>query len=376
MKILITGGHLTPALAVIDELKKNSGCEIIFVGRKYAFESELTISQEYQIITEKKIAFLPLNAGKLQRIFGLNTLKSFLKIPFGFLKAYQIVSQVKPDIILSFGGYLALPVCFSGYCQNIPIVTHEQTVIFGLANKLIFLLARKVCLSWPSNLTKTNSEKYILTGNPLREAIFNKTLPQWLDIGNNEKLIYLTGGNLGSHILNKTIASLIPGLLEKYILIHQTGENKTYGDYEKSLALKNELKPNLQKRYFPVKYLHEEEIGGILNRADLIISRSGGNTISEILTLKKVALLIPLPWAGGNEQMENAKMLKKFGNCEILEQNKLNSNTLSNMIDQFFNHYQNYQNNLSNLDNNQHLTAVSKIIEIIYEIYQKKSLPN
>ena len=138
MKLLITGGHLAPALALIEEIQKSKKeVDVIFVGRKHPIDKEKTLSLEYKEIIKKKLTFVSLEAGRLTRIISLSSLIGILKIPIGFLKSFFIINQYRPDIIMSFGGYLALPLVFWGYIFRIPIFTHEQTIKPGLANKLI-----------------------------------------------------------------------------------------------------------------------------------------------------------------------------------------------------------------------------------------------
>lgn len=141
-KIVITGGHLTPALAVMEKLREQ-GWQIVFFGRQHALEGDSSVSVEYQTITKLGISFISLTAGRLQRSFTRYTVFSFLKIPIGFIQSFYYLIKFKPTVILSFGGYVALPVALAGWMLKIPIVTHEQSVVPGLANKIIFKFAKK-----------------------------------------------------------------------------------------------------------------------------------------------------------------------------------------------------------------------------------------
>ena len=147
MKILITGAHFTPALAVIEELRKISGVEVIYVGRSTTLEGDKTWSVESEVLSSKSIKFIPIITGRLQRSFTIYTIPSLLKIPIGLLQALFIFFTEKPDVILSFGGYVAVPTVLIGWLWSIPIIIHEQTLVSGLANEISALFADKICLS-------------------------------------------------------------------------------------------------------------------------------------------------------------------------------------------------------------------------------------
>src|SRR3989304_10101442 len=148
-KIFITGGHVTPPLAVIEEIVyRYPDWQIFFVGRKYAMEGDLTVSEEYRIIRELGLPFLPLVTGRLQRRFTRYTIPSLLKIPQGLLQAWLYVREHKPDVIVTFGGYVGLPVVLAGWLLRIPIISQDETRSVGLANRLVSLLSAKICLSY------------------------------------------------------------------------------------------------------------------------------------------------------------------------------------------------------------------------------------
>ena len=346
-KIVITGGHLTPALAVIDELQKD-GWQIIFFGRQHALEGDSSVSVEYQTITKLGISFISLTAGRLQRSFTRYTVFSFLKIPIGFIQSFYYLIKFKPTVILSFGGYVALPVALAGWMLKIPIVTHEQSVVPGLANKIIFKFAKKVCVSWVKTMeilrrvypersrgAQDDKSKFVLTGNPIRKDIFNinsrnlgRSIPGIGHFDEKLPLIYITGGSLGAHMINEAVLQVLPKLLEKYFVIHQCGDSQAYKDYDKLLNTSYQLPTTLKKRYILTKYVDSDNIGWVLNKSDLIISRAGANTVTELAALGKPAILIPLPWVGQNEQLENAKLLEQAGIAVILEQKNLAGESL------------------------------------------------
>jgi UDP-N-acetylglucosamine--N-acetylmuramyl-(pentapeptide) pyrophosphoryl-undecaprenol N-acetylglucosamine transferase len=349
MRILITGGHLAPALALIEEIsvEGRGDIEIIFVGRKYPLDSEKTISLEYKEITKRKIPFIPLEAGRLTRILSIRSLRSIIKIPLGFIKAFQIVKETRPNVIFSFGGYLALPIVFWGYVFKIPILTHEQTINPGLANRLISFFSKKIFVSFEESKKYFSSNKVVVTGNPVRQSIL-KVIKKPFNIVKDRPVIYVTGGALGSHSINEHIKKIIVSLLHCYIVIHQTGDTKEYHDYENLLDIREKLPEKLQKRYFLKKHFFEEEIGYVYNLTDLVVGRSGANTFFELIALRKPALFIPLPWSSGREQQYHAEIFAKAGTGEIFHQVET-SNHLFRLIDKMINNLKIYQNNFNYL---------------------------
>ncbi|BCX14045.1 MAG: UDP-N-acetylglucosamine--N-acetylmuramyl-(pentapeptide) pyrophosphoryl-undecaprenol N-acetylglucosamine transferase [Candidatus Dojkabacteria bacterium] len=325
-KILITGGHLTPALAVLDELIARGYNKIIWVGAKYNQTGNKNPSAEYNIITSKNIKFYNLKAGKLSRVWSLKTLfpsiKNLLLIFVGIINAILILKKEKPQIIVSFGGYIALPIVLIAKLMNIKIVTHEQTVVVGLANKIISKFADRVFVSWKESLEYFPKNKTILTGNPLRKEILkppsNKTITKFKD---KVPLIFITGGNQGAHFINQNIFSIIDELIEKYNVLHQTGNSTVTNDYQKALNLQKEFEKKKVYRYKAYDYLNSTEMSEALKFSDIVIARAGANTITELAYLNKKSILVPIPWVSNQEQYKNAKFLEQNGITIIMEQN-------------------------------------------------------
>jgi UDP-N-acetylglucosamine--N-acetylmuramyl-(pentapeptide) pyrophosphoryl-undecaprenol N-acetylglucosamine transferase len=348
MKLLITGGHLSPALALIDEIENiKKEVDIIFVGRKYPTDRERTLSLEYKEISKKNLTFVSIEAGRLNRIISVSSLISFIRIPFGFIQALFIINKYRPDKIMSFGGYLALPVVFWGYIFRIPVYTHEQTIRPGLANRFISFFSKKIFVSFDEVKRNFPAKKTFVSGNPVKPSIF-RIIDKPFEINKDRQVIYITGGSLGSHSINLHIKKILKSLLEKYIVIHQVGDTKEYHDYEDLLKIKDQLSKDLQSRYFIVKHFFDNQIGYIYNISDLVIGRAGANTFFELLSLNKPALFIPLPWSSGREQQHHAEIFTKVGCGEIFHQ-ITPSEKLLRLIVQMTSRIDFYKNNFKNL---------------------------
>ncbi|MCL4417641.1 MAG: UDP-N-acetylglucosamine--N-acetylmuramyl-(pentapeptide) pyrophosphoryl-undecaprenol N-acetylglucosamine transferase [Actinobacteria bacterium] len=328
MKVVIIGGHLSPAFSVIEELLDT---EILFIGRKYALEGDEAFSLEYQFCQEYNIPFKEISTGRIQRKLTKHTLSSVLKIPGGFLQALKILKDFKPDVVVGFGSYVQIPILTAAYMLKIPIVIHEQTLEAGLSNRISAKIAKKICISWESSRDYFPKGKTILTGNPVRKEIIK--IREILKESKKKPfpVVFVTGGSLGSHKINCLIEKSIGKLVEFCRVIHQTGDAREFNDYELLEGGKKSLSLAHKDRYLLHKFLNSEEIAVILKEADLVVSRSGINTVTELIYLGKPAFLMPLPFAQRNEQYKNAEFLKELGLAEIgLE--KLDSDDFTDSI--------------------------------------------
>lgn len=338
MKIVITGAHFTPAVAVIEELKKIGNVEIVYAGRKSTQEGDNSPSAESQILPSLGVKFIPIITGRLQRSFTIYTIPSLLKIPFGLLQAVYIMLSQKPDVILSFGGYVAVPLVIIGWLFSIPIIVHEQTLVQGLANRISSLFADKIAISFANTV---KGEKVILTGNPVREEIVKKGKSVKLahPKGGQQYAVLITGGNQGSHIINLAVEKALPELVKIARIVHVTGDSK-YKDFERLEELRKS--GVLGENYIVRKWIGEEW-GEFLAKADLVVSRAGINTLSEMAYLGKPGIVIPLPYLYKDEQNKNAKFFEKLGLVKVLPQSQLSGETLVTNIKQMLKNLAKYK---------------------------------
>lgn len=337
-KILLTGGHLTPALALLDELEKEKDIKLYFIGRKYATENSKNVAAEFSIITKRNINFYALTTGRLQRKFTKYTIPSLLKIPAGFVQSFYYLLTLRPNIVVSFGGYISPPVVIGAWILGIPSITHEQSIIPGLANKINSIFAKKVLLTWQE--TKKYFPRATVIGNPIRKLVFEKNtknnkIKEFLK-GSN-KIIYVTGGSLGSHFINNLIFESLE-TIKGYKIIHQVGSLNHKGDLDKALKIEN---PN----YLALDYVGQDCIGYILDNATFIISRSGANTVWEIALIGKPSILIPLPIAASGEQLANAKILERQGSSIVINQSEATPRLLQESIETIETNLTRFQNN-------------------------------
>ncbi len=327
MKIVFTGGHHSSALPIISKLREvYPEIDIYWFGHKYTLFGSNSVSLEYIEITKLNIPFYNLQAGKLYKTYNL---KRLLKVPFGVLHALYLLIKIKPNVVMSFGGYLAAPSVLAAWLLKIPSITHEQTLVAGYSNKFISRFVDKVFLSWPDSQKHYPEKKSIITGLPLRPEIFTSNSFDFLS-NNSLPTIYITAGKTGSHKINLVVNESLERLLKICNVIHQCGDHSEYKDYA-MLAKTYEGIQNKKLstgKYFLHKFIYADNIGEAFNVSNLIVTRSGAHICAEIIALKKRALLVPIPWVSHNEQFVNATLLKKIGLGNIVEEKALTPDRL------------------------------------------------
>jgi len=355
-KLLIIGGHPTPALAVIDELRrKYSQIQIDFVGRRFVNNHERNDSFEYKEIQDRSIQFIPFTSGR--GVLGI------VQLPFTILKAIKILHKLKSDAILSFGGYISVPICIAGYLLHIPYFLHEQTAIPGYANIRLSAFARRIMVSFPQTIKYFDSSKTIVTGNPLRRTLF-EAVSKTKTAKIRKPVIFVNGGNLGSHSINIHIFNILNELLEKYTVIHQVGNIQEYGDWDKAQDIRINLPKKLFTRYIPLQHLSTADMAKAYSESDMTVSRSGANTITELIALRKPAVLIPLPWSARGEQQAHAKLLASAHATITFNQNEL-SKSLLVCIQKVIDNVQSYTDNYDTLQHIYVPEASTRIIQTI-----------
>ncbi len=222
----------------------------------------------------------------------------------GIFQSFFLIYKIKPDIVVSFGAYVSVPVIIAAKILSIKSIIHEQTLTNSLTTRFCAHFVDKIALSFnhPPQIRELPKKKIVVTGNLLRQEIFNNisSNKQFLKFASSNKpLVYITGGNQGSSTINQYIKKLLPKL-KQYNLVHQTGAL----EYSQFQPLKN-------SNYFPVEFVNSEDIGWILHHANVVISRAGANTCQELSALQKKSILIPFPYAQQNEQFLNAQWLQQ-----------------------------------------------------------------
>lgn len=344
-----SGGHVSVASAIIfalGEKYKLTNQNFFYVGGDLGMANEKPgKSIEKKIFSKENFNQKYIRAGKLQRKFSFRSLYLLLRVILGFWDSFMILKKFKPDIVISTGGFVSVPVCLVGKILKAKIYIHEQTAAVGLSNKIVSKYADKIFITFPSSKQYFPQGKTIHSGNLIREEIFNKSgrgpivqpLKKMMERQEEFPIVYISGGSLGSHIINTTIKECLLSILQDFQIILQTGDNKEYKDYELLVNERKKLSTDLRERFFPVKYVGSKEIGFLLNNVNLFVGRSGANTVYEMGVLKIPSIFIPIPWVTHNEQERNANILKTLGLAEILPEGELIPENLVLKMRRFYN---------------------------------------
>jgi len=366
MKFVFIGGHHNSALQVAKILKKR-GNSIFWFGHKHTMRGEKSLSAEYLEIKKEEIPFYEIKTSKFYHSYNPFL---WLKIFKGFGQSLVLLKKLKPDLIVSFGGYLSVPVVLAGFILKIPAVCHEQTTQAGMANQLLSRLAKKVFLTWPSSKKYFPAKKTILIGLPLNKNFFNPSKKKVFP--NNLKTILIVGGKQGSHLLNNLVKKNLFYFLSHYNLIHQCGRIIKTKDWPALRRQKSLLPAKLKSRYLLKPYFFQKEMAEYLKAADLVISRAGAHIIYELLALAKPAILIPISWSYKREQEKNAQMLKKLGTAVVLAETTVTPIKLRKTVINFFKNLKKFQKNARKAQKKAVPNAAEKMAAILENFYSNR----
>jgi UDP-N-acetylglucosamine--N-acetylmuramyl-(pentapeptide) pyrophosphoryl-undecaprenol N-acetylglucosamine transferase len=289
-----TGGHIFPAIAIANEIKsRHADAEILFVGALGRMEMEKVPLAGYKIIG------LPI-AG-LQRKLSLSNFILPFKLLKSILMACKIIKDFKPDIAIGVGGYASAALIYAASTYKVPILIQEQNSYAGLTNKWLSSKASKICVAYPNMEKYFPGDKIVETGNPVRSEIYSaismdkRTAKKDLGFNEDEALVLVIGGSLGARTINMAVQEIIAKLSENKIqILWQTGKN--YIADTKGLE---GVKASVFIQDMATSYA----------AADIVVSRAGAISVSELSLLNKASILVPSPNVAEDHQTKNAKAL-------------------------------------------------------------------
>ncbi|MEA4989075.1 MAG: undecaprenyldiphospho-muramoylpentapeptide beta-N-acetylglucosaminyltransferase [Anaerovorax sp.] len=319
-----TGGHIYPAIAIADKIKRrNPDAEIIFVGTRHGMEKELVPKNGYEI------QFITVSGFHRKKIWkNVKTIMDFAK---GNREAKQILKEFKPDIVIGTGGYVCGPLVRAAHKYGIKTYIHEQNAFPGVTNKLLENYVDKVFISFPEAQAHfKKKQKLVVTGNPIRKSFLTSSMQNFrdqLNIADREFVILCFGGSLGAGKINTVMVKVAEQLskIPDVKLFFITGKIH-YKSIEEQLQ-------NLNINGKQIKLLpYVDNMHEYLSAADLVISRSGALTVSEITACGKASILIPSPNVTGNHQYFNAKVPADKGGAVLIEEKDLTEEKLMDTI--------------------------------------------
>lgn len=322
-KILIsgggTGGHIFPALSIANALKSRLNAEILFVGADNRMEMERVPAAGYEI---KGLPVAGFNRKNLLKNFGV-----LLKLRRSIAMARKIVAEFKPDIAIGVGGYCSGPTLKAAQRAGVPTLLQEQNSYAGVTNKLLAKKAKKICVAYPDLERFFPADKIVLTGNPVRKDLLSSTIsPQAARerLGLNPSLptVLVVGGSLGALTLNESLESGIKKLHDDGIqVIWQTGKN--FGD--RGMAAVKNLKGIVVSKFI-------SDMAAAYAAADIVVSRAGAGSISELELLGKPCILVPSPNVAEDHQTKNARALSDKGAAILITDSEAREKLIDEII--------------------------------------------
>lgn len=350
-RIVLTGGgtagHVTPNLALLPRLREE-GYEVHYIGSYDGIERKL--------LEEFDVPYYGISSGKLRRYFDPKNFSDPFKVVKGCLEASSLLKKIRPDVVFSKGGFVAVPVVLAAKRRRIPAIIHESDMTPGLANKICIPCATKVCANFPETLKALPADKAVLTGSPIRSELFSGSRMAGLHFCGftpDKPVLLIIGGSLGSAVVNDTVRSVLPELLQRFQIIHLCGKDK--------------LDPALEntKGYVQFEYI-KKELSDLMDAADIVISRAGANAICELLALRKPAVLVPLSAAASRgDQILNAASFEKQGYSYVLKEEALTGASLQKAVEQVYHNRSAYVEAMKKSPMNH---AVETILGLVQEL--------
>jgi UDP-N-acetylglucosamine--N-acetylmuramyl-(pentapeptide) pyrophosphoryl-undecaprenol N-acetylglucosamine transferase len=296
-----TGGHIFPALSIAGEIRKRDPeASILFVGALKRMEMEKVPAAGYPIIG------LPIEG--LKRKIGFKNIVVLYKLIISLFKASEIIKSFKPDAVIGVGGYASGPLLRMAALRKIPTIIQEQNSYAGVTNRLLAKKAKKICVAYEGMEKYFPAGKIVLTGNPVREELVNQSVRKsvacaYFGIPDNKPVVLILGGSLGARTINESILRQVETFEKENVqILWQTG--RLYFDRIAEQLNHRALK---NTKYFDFISRMDMAYGA----ADIIISRAGAATISELCLLGKPAILVPSPNVAEDHQTKNAMALVK-----------------------------------------------------------------
>lgn len=313
-----TAGHVTPNLALIHVLSSDYAIE--YIGSKTGVERKL--------IEDEGISYHAVQSGKLRRHFSLKTALTPFKLLLGIIQSYSLIRKLKPKLVFSKGGFVALPVVIGAWLNRVPVIAHESDLSPGLANKLSFPFVSTVCVTFDAgkNYFK-HADKVKVTGTPIRPELLQGNRDAGLTqcgFNTDKPCVLVIGGSQGAEILNTCIREQLDDLSTRFNIIHLCGAGKL----DRSLIG--------HTGYFQLEYAGQE-LPDLFAASDIILSRAGANALYEILALEKPHVLVPLSrrYSRG-DQIDNARYFQEKGVSVVLDEEHMTSNDVRDALDDVY----------------------------------------
>jgi UDP-N-acetylglucosamine--N-acetylmuramyl-(pentapeptide) pyrophosphoryl-undecaprenol N-acetylglucosamine transferase len=305
-----TGGHVIPALAIANELKKSYRAEVLFIGTARGIENRLVPAAGYPLQLVR--------VGALKNVSLMTRAKTAFDLPRAVWDASRMLNEFAPDVVIGVGGYASGPAMLAALVKHIPTLAFEPNVVPGFANRVVARFVSGAAVHFEETAKYFRHAE--VTGVPVRQAFFEIPAKR-----SGVPTLLVFGGSQGAHAINEAMIRCLPELRRQAPgthIIHQTGER----DYNDALAAYQSLGESAEV----FKFI--EDMPGAFARADLVVCRSGASTVAEITAAGKPAIFVPFPRAADDHQRVNAEALARVGAAVVVEESKLEGVWLAETI--------------------------------------------
>jgi len=310
-----TGGHVIPALAIANELKKSYGAEVLFIGTARGIENRLVPAAGYPLRLVR--------VGALKNVSLMTRAKTALDLPRAVWDAGRMLNEFAPDVVIGVGGYASGPAMLAAVLKRIPTLAFEPNVVPGFANRVVARFVSGAAVHFGETAKYFRHAE--VTGVPVRQAFFEIPVLETNKKHGGTPTLLVFGGSQGAHAINEAMIRCLPELLRQapgIHIIHQTGER----DYNDARAAYKVLGESAEV----FKFI--EDMPAAFGRADLVVCRSGASTVAEITAAGKPAIFVPFPRAADDHQRVNAEALARVGAAVVVEESKLEGVWLAETI--------------------------------------------
>jgi len=341
-------GSVTPLLAVVEELQKvEPTMEFFWLGTK--------TGPEKQLVEKYGIKFQSISGGKLRRYFSWQNFLDPFRIIAGFFQSLNSLRKNKPEVILTAGAFISVPVIWAGWFLRIPIVVHQQDIRPGLANRLMAPLAKKITVTFEESIKRFPQKKTKWIGNPVRQSVLQGSRDKAIKEFNLEPelpTVLIVGGGTGALVLNQAVTEGLAELVKFCQVIHVTGDRKSEIGNQKS------------ERYSSYEFL-TDRMKDALAVADIVVSRAGLGFLTELAALGKAVILIPIK---DSHQELNANYFAKQNAVLFLPQEELNAENLAATIKNLISNKSDRVNLGRNIQGLMKWGAAGEMVEVVREL--------
>ncbi|MDO5435222.1 MAG: undecaprenyldiphospho-muramoylpentapeptide beta-N-acetylglucosaminyltransferase [Clostridia bacterium] len=353
-RIVLTGGgtmgHVTPHLALIPHLLE-AGYEIHYIGTENGMEAPKMRSMQ-------GVEYHAVKTGKLRRYFSWQNFTDPFRVIAGAFQSAHLMGRIRPDVVFSKGGFVAVPVVFGAWVRGIPVLCHESDLTPGLANKLCKPFAKRFATTFPE-CAEALGGKAEMTGTPLRPELFAGDRARGLrffGFSGERPVLLMMGGSSGAQSVNAALRAALPEITRTFDVAHICGK----GNLDETL--------NGTKGYAQVEFL-DEDLPDAFACTDMVLSRAGANALCEFQALSRPMLLIPYPkGASRGDQILNAASLEKRGLCRVLKQEEMTAETLARAVNDT---WRDRDTLTANLRAAPPADGTKRVLELIEEIRRK-----